>query len=1038
MLISVLSFSAAGATSFPLLAETAAQETAPFDRFPGEIPDPEALNAFRQYWSAFDSYERSVKQESARRFQDAWRQLQKNTEAADRKIAARQLDLLRDSAKKYRRHLKDHPSATNRPFVLLNLAQILDMIGAELSQRGASGDGFARTEALSLLKEIEDVYPGFVHREDAQYLRATILEALDRKDEALRVWTVLATTGSQSIYAVHANIAAGDHSFEIGDAVAALRFFERGVAILEGMSDGDGDAYRGERLRLKYRVAWAAYKAAQLEKVIAAAKELLQPLPGISSTEQRTKMQIDAVELIGDALFEGNQLDTTRATLRRRELMDFAPSIGLRTVQRYINNGVFGEAIKVGEFVIDEYPSARELPDLINAVSEAWKGERNANRQIASLERAALLVPAQSLWRSRHAENLAAVKRMEEIGVAAARAVAAHHYDQGLASGSLKAFASASSFYEILVDHQPNGDDSNTWRLRIANCAYFSNNLDEAAQRYGDLKTKFKLDRATLEVASYQEVLTAEKRWRAAFEKAVVKGVDPVRDEDAVLQLKQLEKSIDEFANRFPAQSRSVDLLLVGASANRDQERFDSASRFWQRALVSSPTPSQRAIAIRGLVFANMKAGSPADVIATAGKFLKLEDWKKLGLTLGAELRGVLSAATLDEGERLNKDGRVLEAGKVMVSIARDFPEVPQRDKIFRDGAYMLAIGGHWAEAEAAANDYLSTNLMPSRGDMIYLLARSHEFQIRLQPAADRYLELAQKYPRHPKAALALERAERLGVADGNYRLAGEAAALLGERLTDRTARLAALKRSVEHLDKTGDAERSVQVAGRRLSASNSLASRYESQLLLAKSNFSAGREQQAIDDLEILAKRLEQQRGELGNAARPLLAEVNFLLGEEARRKFEDFGIFERSGSVNEKVAEKMKLFEELVTRYDKSANAGVPSISPRARYQLGEAAELLADEVASIPTRSGQGVTLKAQSRYNDTIQRLREMARRYFSANLLAQRRDPSAYRGNEWVKRSAIKLSARGEKNDATDLTDQLPAAVNAALPQKWSL
>mgnify|MGYP005706818923 CR=1 FL=1 len=74
--------------------------------------------------------------------------------------------------------------------------------------------------------------------------------------------------------------------------------------------------------------------------------------------------------------------------------------------------------------------------------------------------------------------------------------------------------------------------------------------------------------------------------------------------------------------------------MLVAASANRDMMRYERASRYWRRALVSSPNQAQRGIAIRGLVIAAMKDGAAIDVLNTARRFLrpqpvarKLEPW---------------------------------------------------------------------------------------------------------------------------------------------------------------------------------------------------------------------------------------------------------------------------------------------------------------------------------------------------------------------------------------------------------------------------
>ena len=45
--------------------------------------------------------------------------------------------------------------------------------------------------------------------------------------------------------------------------------------------------------------------------------------------------------------------------------------------------------------------------------------------------------------------------------------------------------------------------------------------------------------------------------------------------------------------------------------------------------------------------------------------------------------------------------------------------------------------------------------LQRHRADMIYLLARAHEYQLRLHDAAAAYLELGEKYARHARAATA-------------------------------------------------------------------------------------------------------------------------------------------------------------------------------------------------------------------------------------------------------------------------------------------
>src|SRR5690606_7626265 len=191
---------------------------------------------------------------------------------------------------------------------------------------------------------------------------------------------------------------------------------------------------------------------------------------------------------------------------------------------------------------------------------------------------------------------------------------------------------------------------------------FHAGRLAEASLMYRALKTRFKVDPEILQTASFELVRVDEKRWRQEFARAAERGDDPKKDKAVADSLADLERSIDEYATRFPQEKRSVDLLLVGASANRDLERYEEASRYWQRVLVSQPDPAQRGVAVRGLVLASLKLGSAGDVVEITRRFLKLEDWRSLGLNIGDELKGVLAVAALDEGKRLNDSGHVREA----------------------------------------------------------------------------------------------------------------------------------------------------------------------------------------------------------------------------------------------------------------------------------------------------------------------------------------------------------------------------------------
>ena len=97
-----------------------------------DLNDPKTVDAFRQYWNAYDHYESMILKKGRKKYKDALTRLRKSFALEQKKISAAQLSSLRMSAKKYQRQLEKFATAENRPFVMLNLAQVLNLIGDHL------------------------------------------------------------------------------------------------------------------------------------------------------------------------------------------------------------------------------------------------------------------------------------------------------------------------------------------------------------------------------------------------------------------------------------------------------------------------------------------------------------------------------------------------------------------------------------------------------------------------------------------------------------------------------------------------------------------------------------------------------------------------------------------------------------------------------------------------------------------------------------------------------------------------------------------
>ena len=737
-----------------------------------------------------------------------------------------------------------------------------------------------------------------------------------------------------------------------------------------------------------------------------------------------------------------NDIPFTKATIKRSVLKNHAGKIVLRTLRNYFLNNIFDDVIELGEYGLELYPANEVAPEILAVVADAYKGSNNPIKRIETLEKMALFLPRDSLWRTRHKDEYLATRSMEKLARAAANTVSNHYYQKGMSSGNPSYFEAASSYFSVLINQAPNGKNHISLRLKRAHCYFFSEKYKKAAYQYEDLIKNHDIEHSALKIAAFQLVLTREKIWRKSYARSLSKGQKPQIDGDTLHNLSNLENSVESFSTRFPPKAVNAnnevvnDALLIAASANRDHDRFKEATKYWQRVLISNPASGQRAIAIRGIVMAKVHQGNPGPIIETTKNFLRLERWRALGLTLDLELRGILTQATKEEAARLEKKGDYDKAGALQVKIAEEFPRIPDQAKIYRDGIYMLAMGGKWLAAESAANRFIDKGIQTHLDDVSYLKAKALDYQMRFPEAAREYLRYGKKFPLHRKAKSSIQRSIEIGKADGNLILSAKASELLGDTEKSRSKKVEYYKNSYEFFKASDSYDDALRIAIKRKKVSKSLNEILPVNLDIAKAQMQIRSEDEALENFEELTKTASINRDRINkNVYQSTYGEAQFYLAKEAIAQLHDFNILERGGNLRNTVNQKLRYFEKVVQRLELATKSGHPEWSSRCRYLLGKESDDLADHLYLVMQESNTSDGIRETLR--EQVQRLRKMAKVHYSTNLLAQSRNPTKYKNNLWIKKSRLRVSAYTGGGRQPSSEHVSPSSLSLNIPQQWS-
>lgn len=990
-------------------------------------PTPSSTNAISEYFKSFAAYEDARKISAKEAYGRALSKVESDHLSRLKSHRMKKLETLNATIANYRRQLSTNDNSFNRPNTLLNLSLTL----YEKIKSSENFDSVTTAELLSALTEIQNRYPRFEHLDRAVYLKANLLEELDRPAEALNEWKRLSKISPPSGLSVYASIAVGDHQFEKGQNLSALKTFE--LAKSQNRRSNK-KVFNEIDIKIEYRIAWAAYRAAKLKKVLQSTEELLSAQISYLESDKTESIRMDAAELYGSALFESQNVAYITESLQASTLKTEKGRILLSVLSKFQTIEGHNEVVEIGEKLLPFVPMAREYPQIIQVIAHSQDRLKLKRLRMQTLEKVALLLPKSSLWRTIN-PNTSDIRNMESIAVPAAEAVGTWYFENGLATDNKELLKKSSSLFQLLYKNASTKELQNKWLLRKGHAQLFADDLFSAQRTYYRVKTDLAATKSQVEIASYQLILTLERNWRKAYSKAIEFENDEDLRKASETELHKYAAAADDFANKYPKQKRSREILLSVAGAYRDQGMYTKAQEKWERVLVASADPSDRSIAIRGITYAHIEKGDRLGGIEAIKRFLVLENWREVGRSVRKELLFTLARLAEDQSNDYSDSGNMEASGSLLLQLSNDVKDIPNRDSMVRDGAYQLAIAGKWAKASDAARDYAKNPKAKYRDDAIYLMARADEFQLKFASAAKTYYQLAAYYPRHSRSGVSLERAEKLASSEGNYLLAAQAASLQSKRARNRKVKFEKARTSSLHFINAKKKSQAAEQA--KLAESNAVtpADKMKAQLLRAEILFMQNKKGQAEDIAKTVAKAADRQKSKIG---RTQWAEIKsgaaLIRVKDKQDKFDQFHV--NPEDLNRSLSQKSILFEDMYDHYMTIISTESPAHSAKARFLLARASSDFAEEI------SGSVLTLESlphaqRQTLKEHANRLTAISKKLHADNILEKRKSPVKLKNDPWISKSSAALSSeRGSKNSADEVA--LPTALNTTLPNKWSL
>lgn len=981
--------------------------------------DAETYESYASFWKQYQATTESKYQEKRNNAYAEVRKIEIAQDAAQTANQGEQLQQIKKARQKYQAQLERAPAGQDAPNILLNLAK-LSLLEADLLTALNRGDPHRSLEsAEEFLREIQRDFPGYANYTEALWNLGQVYQRLSRKSDALNTYLQLAAETRISLHVMQGQMQVGDLYFEQEKSNEALSYYRKALTTHQTLAIPNSEL---AALKIQYRIAWAAYRGGDLSQLLRTTEELLAV--GRFAGPEMLAIREDAIDLLADALVERGTGALTIEWLQRPRIMTQASAVADRVMAKYLNAGRNGEVVAVGNWVKTRFALHEQYPDILLKLAAAERASGRSQEFLKNLEFLAILLQPNSLWRSKNSHRPDLLAAMEKNAMLANKIVGAFYYEKGFETGMAHQYKLAASYYQNLVDFLGSSKESIKWRFRVAHSRFFAGELAFAANLYIELTKLYPLETEQLELAMYQRVVINEMLWRQEFGQLQAEMSDDMRAKQQD-RLKFLRNSMDDYAAKFPKSSRSYDLLIAVASAYQDSGDFKMAQALWKRVISEKSSTHHASAAVRGLIFSALQLGDRKELISILIDLLRVQDKIALNRSVINEVLGVLSVSLSEHGAHMSTNGRVDEAGRQLVQVARDYPNLPDRDKLWRDGAILLGMAGAWPEALDRSDEYLNTfQSSPWRGDIAFLRARAYQYLLRFDDAVDAYIQFGQNYPKHDKFKEGVQKGLELAQALDASKKTAILYRLLANVGTNTAEKIAQLKESIAGYMAVGDVQgalASVEELKRlsRTRESQMDARLHENEIKLAtQDRDGALRAIRAIEkEAAGLTGRAEIYAQIAGQAALLIAMKEMETVGQDGDQQAES----------------ALAAFNRAEPMFQKAIRSGNNEAAIKARLYFAQTSTQVANGLATL-INSQPGMDDARTARYLRAAESLRENARKNLQALVSLKIREQPSRTQSESIAKARVLLE---QLNPAAKDVRGLSSQDHLDLPREWS-